>query len=124
MENIHMGPWRLLAFALGLAASGAASGMEVRIAAQEAIAPKWFQLPDRAAGICPDIIAAVERVEPRLHFTGYRRSRSLPGIEAGLENGSLDAACALIPSRRRHAIAVRAGKSVYITRHLLAVRAG
>jgi glutamate/aspartate transport system substrate-binding protein len=114
----------LLAFAFGLAASAGARGMEVRVAAQDAIAPKWIQLPERAAGICPDIMAAVERVEPRLHFSGYRRSRSLPGIEAGLESGSLDVACALIASERRHAVAVPAGKSVYMTRHLLAARAG
>jgi glutamate/aspartate transport system substrate-binding protein len=114
----------LLAFALGLAACAGAWGMEVRVAAQEAIAPKWIQLPGRAAGICPDILAAVERVEPRLHFTGYRRSRSLPAIEAGLESGSLDVACALAGSGRRHAIAVPTGKSVYLTRHMLAARAG
>jgi glutamate/aspartate transport system substrate-binding protein len=115
---------RLLALALGLAACAGASGMEVRVAAQEAIAPKWIAAPGRADGICPDIMAAVERIEPRLHFTGYRRSRSLPGIEAGLESGSLDAACALVPTPRRRAIAVQAGQSVYVTRHLLATRAG
>jgi glutamate/aspartate transport system substrate-binding protein len=98
--------------------------MDVRVAAQEAIAPKWVALPERVAGICPDIMAAVERVEPRLHFTGYRRSRSLPGIEAGLETGSLDAACALVPSPRRRAIALPVGKSVYLVRHVLAARAG
>jgi glutamate/aspartate transport system substrate-binding protein len=114
----------LLAFAFGLAASAGARGMEVRVAAQDAIAPKWIQLPERAAGICPDVIAAIERVEPRLHFSGYRSRRSLPGIEAGLESGSLDAACALIGSPRRHAIAVPVGKSVYLTRHMLAARAG
>jgi glutamate/aspartate transport system substrate-binding protein len=124
MKNDKTAAWRLLALTLGLAASSAAAGMEVRIAAQEAIAPKWFQLPARAAGICPDVIAAIERVEPRLHFSGYRRSRSLPGIENGLETGSLDAACALIPSKRRHAIAVPTGKYIYITRHVLAARAG
>lgn len=114
----------MLALALGLAMPAGAWGMDVRVAAQEAIAPKWILLPGRAAGICPDIMAAVERVEPRLHFTGYRRSRSLPGIEAGLETGSLDAACALIVSPRRHAIAMPVGKSVYATRHMLAARAG
>jgi glutamate/aspartate transport system substrate-binding protein len=115
---------RLLALALGLAACAGAWGMDVRVAAQEAIAPKWVALPERAAGICPDIMAAVERVEPRLHFTGYRRSRSLPGIEAGLETGSLDAACALVPSPRRRAIALPVGKPVYVIRHVLAARAG
>jgi glutamate/aspartate transport system substrate-binding protein len=127
MDDIGKTPGRrirLLALALGLAACAGASGMEVRVAAPEAIAPKWIAAPERPAGICPDIMAAVERIEPRLHFTGYRRSRSLPGIEAGLESGSLDAACALVPTPRRRAIAVQAGKSVYVTRHLLAARAG
>jgi glutamate/aspartate transport system substrate-binding protein len=122
--NAARGTRALLALVFGLAAGGSAWGMEVRVAAQEAIAPKWIQLPERAAGICPDILAALERVEPRLHFSGYRRSRSLPGIEAGLESGSLDVACALIASPRRHAIAVPAGKPAYLTRHMLAARAG
>lgn len=124
MKNRRTGLQRLLALALGLALPAAAWCMEVRIASQEALAPKWILLPARAAGICPDIMLAVERIEPRLHFSGYLRSRSLPGIEAGLETGSLDAACALIVSSRRHAIAMPVGKSVYMTRHLLAARAG
>jgi glutamate/aspartate transport system substrate-binding protein len=124
LGNAARGTRALLALVCGLAAGGSAWSMEVRVAAQEAIAPKWVQLPERAAGICPDILAAIERVEPRLHFTGYRSSRSLPGIEAGLESGSLDAACALIGSPRRRTIAVPAGKSVYLTRHMLAARAG
>lgn len=124
MKNWRTKTPRLLALALALAMTGGAWGMDVRVAAQEAIAPKWILLPGRTAGICPDIMAAVERVEPRLHFTGYRRSRSLPGIETGLETGSLDAACALIVSGRRHAIAMPVGKSVYVTRHMLAARAG
>jgi glutamate/aspartate transport system substrate-binding protein len=127
MKNDRKTAWpvrRLLALAIGAAACANAWGMDVRMAAQEALAPKWVQLPDRVTGICPDIMAAVERIEPRLHFTGYRRSRSLPGIDAGLESGSLDAACALVESPRRRAIALQAGKSVYMTRHLLAARAG
>jgi polar amino acid transport system substrate-binding protein len=86
------------------------------------IPPKWIQTRGQPQGICPDILAAIERTEPRLRFTGTRNSRSLPGIEAGLDAGSLDAACALIPSQRRRRIAVAAGKPVYVVRHLLAVR--
>jgi glutamate/aspartate transport system substrate-binding protein len=123
--NIHGKAARaLLAFALGLAACAGAWGMEVRVAAQDTNSPKWVRLPERAAGICPDVMAAIERVEPRLHFSGYSRSRSLPGIEAGLESGRLDAACALVGTKRRHAIAVPVGKSLYPIRHVLAARAG
>jgi polar amino acid transport system substrate-binding protein len=123
-ENMGKPVRRLLPLVLAMAACAGAWGMEVRVAAQEALAPKWILLPDRVTGICPDIMAAVEKLEPRLRFTGYRRSRSLPGIEAGLESGSLDAACALIASPRRRAIALQAGKPVYVTRHLLVARTG
>jgi polar amino acid transport system substrate-binding protein len=123
-EKTARGRRALVALALGLAAGGGAWGMDVRLAAQESISPKWIHTAERTTGVCPDILAAIERVEPRLHFTGYRRSRSLPGIEAGLDSGSLDAACALVSSPRRHASAVQAGKPVYLTRHMLAARAG
>lgn len=98
--------------------------LEVRIASQQGQPPKWIHGGDKVGGICPDIMAAVERIEPRLHFTAFDGSRSLPAIELGLGGGSLDAACALVASPRRHAIALAAGKPVYITRHRLAVRAG
>lgn len=111
-----------IALALAGAAVQKAEGLEVRVASQEAIAPKWILGPERATGICPDVMAAVERIEPRLRFTGYRRSRSLPAIEAGLESGRLDAACGLITSPRRAAIGLRAGPPVYVVRHLLAAR--
>jgi polar amino acid transport system substrate-binding protein len=112
-----------------LAAASAGAGRarevhEVRMAAQETIPPKWIHTQGAPQGICPDILAAVERTEPRLRFTGTRNSRSLPGIEAGLEAGNLDAACALIPSKRRQSIAVAVGKPVYVVRHLLVVRNG
>lgn len=99
-------------------------GVTVRIAGQDAMAPKWVRLRNRVAGICPDLLAAIERVEPRLHFTGYRQSRSLPGIEAGLEAGSLDVGCALAPSPRRQAVAQQVGPVVYYLRHRLAARSG
>ena len=70
-----------------------------------------------------DLIAAVERVEPRLRFTGLDASLSLPGIELALEKGRLDAACALVPSPRRTVIAAPVGKPVYLVRHRLAARA-
>jgi glutamate/aspartate transport system substrate-binding protein len=101
-----------------------AQPVEIRIAGQEALMPKWVHLRNGPAGICPDILAALERVEPRLHFSGYRQSRSLTGIETGLENGSLDAACGLVPSPRRRAIGQAAGPAIYVVRHRLVARAG
>lgn len=117
----------LLATTLALAlpcATCRAHALDVRVAGQEAVAPKWTRVQGRLAGICPDILRAIERVEPRLHFAGMERSRSLPGIEAGLRSGSLDAACSLVTTPQRRAIAQRVGRPVYVIRHLLAARAG
>jgi polar amino acid transport system substrate-binding protein len=118
---------RVYALACALACACAPAGaqvLEARIAGQEALAPKWVYLRNSVVGICPDILTAVERIEPRLHFVGYRQSRSLPGIEAGLEGGSVDVACALMPSRHREAIAERVGPVLYMVRHRLAARSG
>jgi polar amino acid transport system substrate-binding protein len=117
----------LLSLLLPWAANAAATGgppIVVRVAAQEAIAPKWIVGAGgrRPAGICPDIFAAIERDEPRLRFSGLGAARSLTAIDAGLENGGLDAACALIPSPRRQAVALAVGKPVYMVRHRLAAR--
>jgi glutamate/aspartate transport system substrate-binding protein len=111
----------LLAFAL--AAAPAARALDVRVASQEALEPKWLRAGGRVTGICPDIMAAIEKIEPRLHFTGYHRnSRSLSGIETGLETGSLDAACGLVSSPRRLGIGQPVGKPIYQVRHYLVVR--
>src|SRR4051794_31271054 len=86
---------RLLLLGILVPVVARAQPVEVRVAGQEALMPKWVHLRNGAAGICPDILMAIERVEPRLRFSGYRQSRSLSGIETGLENGSLDTACGL-----------------------------
>lgn len=106
-----------------LSALAHAQVLEVRIAGQEALMPKWVHLRNRVAGICPDILMDVERIEPRLHFVGYRQSRSLSAIEMGLENGSLDAACGLATSPHRRATAQPAGPPLYVVRHRLVGRA-
>lgn len=109
--------------ALALALAGAhAQALDVRVAPQEVLEPKWLRQGERIVGICPDIMAAIERIEPRLHFAPRQRSRSLSGIEAGLEAGTLDAACGLVTSPRRAAIGRAVGKPIFQVRHLLAVR--
>jgi polar amino acid transport system substrate-binding protein len=99
-----------------------AQPLEVRIAGQQALEPKWIYAHNRVDGICPDILAAIERIEPRLRFVGYRQSRSLPGLETGLDNNSIDVACALVTSPHRHAIAQPVGPAVYVVRHRLVGR--
>jgi polar amino acid transport system substrate-binding protein len=101
----------------------AAQAVTVQVMAQETIAPKWIERGERVSGICPDILAALERIEPRLKFAGYRRGRSLPAIEAALASGDSGAACALLASSRRHEVARIVGPPLYPIRHRLAGRA-
>jgi len=113
----------LPALALAFTLAGAhAQALHVRVAPQEALEPKWLHQGERIVGICPDIMAALERIEPRLRFAASGRSRSLPGIEAGLATGTLDAACGLVSSPRRRAIGQAVGQPIFRVRHLLAVR--
>jgi glutamate/aspartate transport system substrate-binding protein len=111
------------AMLLAAGASAATPAQPVRLMAQEGIAPKWIMYDDHAEGICPAIIVALERAEPRLRFYGYAQGRALPAIEAGLASGEVQAACALLDSPRRRAVARTAGKPLYMVRHRLAGRA-
>jgi glutamate/aspartate transport system substrate-binding protein len=114
---------RCALLALALAAGPAARALEVRVASQETLEPKWVHEGDRIVGICPDIMAAIEKIEPRLRFTGYQRtSRSLSAIESALDAGTLDAACGMVSSPHRLAIGQPVGKPIYVVRHQLAVR--
>jgi polar amino acid transport system substrate-binding protein len=114
----------LAACALLLAGGAAATTMTVRVLAQESIPPKWMLENGVPKGLCPDIMAAVERIEPRVRFTGYDRGRSLPMIELALETGRATAACGLLDSPRRRSVAVRLGVPLYDVRHRLAAAAG
>jgi glutamate/aspartate transport system substrate-binding protein len=114
-----------LALALLLSAGNAtATPLTVRILAQESIPPKWIVEDGVAQGVCPDMLAAIERIEPRLHFVGYDRGRSLPVIEDALESGKVSVACGLIESAHRHKVAIRSQVPLYEVRHRLAAVAG
>ncbi|MES2152024.1 MAG: transporter substrate-binding domain-containing protein [Pseudomonadota bacterium] len=111
----------VLCTSLGLAQ---AEPLVVTIMAQESIPPKWVQRDGRIEGVCPEILTALQKVEPRLRFTGYDNTRSLLMIEAALESGKALAACALLDSPRRRASSQVIGKPLFIVRHRLAAAAG
>jgi glutamate/aspartate transport system substrate-binding protein len=116
-------PLPLLAVALllvSLASTSQAQTVVVRILGQESIPPKWVARDNGGVeGICPDILAAMEKAEPRLKFTGQDDFRSVPVIEQGLESGTVHAACALLDSEKRRKIAHQS-VSLYVVRHRLA----
>jgi glutamate/aspartate transport system substrate-binding protein len=112
---------RWLACALLLIAGGASGNtMKVRILAQESIPPKWILDGNGARGLCPDLFAAIARVDPHIHFTGYDRGRSLPVIEDALGSGRVDAACGLLDSPARRRVAIRSSEPVFEARLRLA----
>ncbi len=119
-----MHPVRLLpALVLAVASSiAAAAPITLRVLAQESIPPKWLREGNVMAGVCPDIMAAIERLEPRLRFARDIGARSIPMLEQGLANGSIDGACALLDTERRREIALIVGPPLYAVRHRLAAR--
>ncbi|MBJ7311649.1 substrate-binding periplasmic protein [Rugamonas sp. CCM 8940] len=96
----------------------------LRVMAQESLPPKWMTRHGRASGICPDILAAIERLAPQLRFSGQDDYRSVPVIERSLESGEVDCACALMDTAKRRRIANPVGKPLYMIRHKLAAAAG
>lgn len=113
---------RALTCALLVLAGGAGAGqpIAVHVLAQESMPPKWIVDAESPQGVCPDLMAAIERVEPRVHFSGFDRARSLPMIEHSLESGRASAACALLDSPRRRSVALRSRVPLYDVRHRLA----
>lgn len=105
---------------VSLAGASQAQTFVVRTLGQESIPPKWVARDNGGLeGICPDILSAMEKVEPRLKFTGHDDFRSVPVIEQGLETGAVHAACALLDSDKRRRIAHQSLR-LYVVKHRLA----
>ncbi|WP_426210141.1 transporter substrate-binding domain-containing protein [Massilia sp. TWP1-3-3] len=99
-----------------------AAPITLRVLAQESIPPKWIVGRGKLTGLCPDILAAIEKVEPGLRFARELETRSLPFLKQGLASGAIDGARALLESERRRQIAVIAGPPLYTVKHRLAAR--
>lgn len=100
-----------------------AAPVTVQVMAQDSLPPKWINNEGQPEGVCPDILAAMERAEPQLHFAGSENFRSIPVIEKGLETGQLGAACALLDTPQRQRIARRSARPLYMVRHRIAAAA-
>jgi ABC-type amino acid transport substrate-binding protein len=73
--------------------SPAASGVELRVAAQEGTEPKFIVGKDGIVGLCVDILRAIEHIDPGLRFVGDQRW--LPQIRSYSEvaGGKQDVLC-------------------------------
>ncbi|MGZ3181722.1 MAG: substrate-binding periplasmic protein [Telluria sp.] len=112
--------WGTWALAACLALPAHAGVFTLRIVAQESVPPKWLPRAGRVEGFCPDVLAAITRLEPRLQFTGMNETRSVPHIEQGLESGWIGAACGLLDTARRRAIAYQSVRLFSIRQRIVA----
>ncbi|WP_342120891.1 substrate-binding periplasmic protein [Pseudoduganella sp. OTU4001] len=117
---IAMAP--LLAAALPCAT--ASGSVTLHVMGQESLPPKWLLRQGQPAGVCPDVLAAITRIEPRLRFHGLGDFRSVLVIEQGLRNGKVHVACALLATSTRHDIANAIEQPLYSSRQRLAAAAG
>lgn len=91
----------LVMFVLAMSASFAvAEVLELRAASRDS-EPIFILRGGQVSGVCPEIYAALERVDKDLKIRGVERRVSLPLAERGLANGSLDIDCSLGKSVRR-----------------------
>lgn len=78
-----------------------AQAIEVRTAAQPNT-PKFYRVNGQISGIGYDIIQAIQRVDPSLHFVGYEQEIPTKRIEAMLEKGQLDVYVGFLKTPARH----------------------
>lgn len=91
--------WLLLA---AIMAGASAHAVELRTAAQPNT-PKFYRVNGQITGIGYDILQAIQRVDPALHFSGYEQEVPTKRIEAMLEQGQLDVYVGFLatPARQR-----------------------
>jgi len=97
---------RLLAIASFslLPAASHAGVITLRTSAQEGTAPKFIAADKgRVAGLCIDILRAIEQIDPGLRFTGDQQWKPLIRSYSELEAGMADVQCAMqrIPEREK-----------------------
>lgn len=78
--------------------------------------------PAATSGHCPDILAAIERVDKSLKFTIDPQASPIKRMESELKAGRIDVLCALLDTPMRRDIAHRIDTPVYIVQERLVGR--
>jgi polar amino acid transport system substrate-binding protein len=116
-----------LAVATLCCALAPACAIDVRTGAQEAASPKFVAITidgkPAVGGLCVDIMRAIERVEPDLHFVGDQQWLPFSRLESGLAHGQFDLACGLIRTPEREALHTFIDTPLFPVHYLLVVRA-
>jgi ABC-type amino acid transport substrate-binding protein len=113
--------------AVAFAVAGPVGATDIRTVAQEGAFPKFVALEHAGkppiGGLCVDIMRAIERIEPELHFVGDQQWVPLIRIEVGMTAGKIDAACGLIRTSERKAKFDFIDTPLFPVNYLLVVRA-
>jgi ABC-type amino acid transport substrate-binding protein len=115
--------WLWLLTAL-LGSAAAAQQLTLRTVQQSGSLVKYD--PDGGAhrqGLCLEILRAVERVDPGLHFSGLDQQAPLKRIERLLTEGQIDAFFCLLKSPEREKLWRYAAVPLYSVRHVVVQRA-
>jgi ABC-type amino acid transport substrate-binding protein len=106
-----------------LAAGAADPPLQLRTAAQEGTEPKFIQDGrDRIAGLCIDIMRAIEQVDPSLRFVGDQQWKPLIRAYSELESGMEDVQCAVQRTAEREKRFSFIGPPLYAIEYHLLVR--
>ncbi len=101
-----------------------AEPLVLRAAAQEAAAPKFILGKDgRVGGLCPDILHAIEKLDPQLRFELDATPNPIPRLMHGVRSGQLDLVCALGISAERLEMAAYLPTVLYTVEERLVARA-
>ncbi|QTN27002.1 transporter substrate-binding domain-containing protein [Rhodoferax sp. AJA081-3] len=112
----------LLVLLMAATQSAMAQTVAMRTVAQEGSAPKFMDTEGPATGHCPDILAAIERVDKNLRFSIDPQPTPVKRIEAGLKDGLLDVVCALLDTPMRNEIAFRISTPLFTLQERLVGR--
>ncbi len=94
----------------------------LRTASQEGSAPKFIDGDGTVSGHCPDILAAMERVDKGLKFAIDPRPTPIKRSEVDLKEGRIDVICAVLDTPLRNDIAYRISTPLFYLKERLVGR--
>lgn len=96
--------------------------IELRTAAQDS-APKYYKTEtNHMAGLCVDIIHAIERVDPGIRFNGYQEFVPFKRLQRQLEYGELDIFLGLKQTEKRKGKYIFLDVPLYQLNYVMAAR--
>ncbi|MBC3937229.1 substrate-binding periplasmic protein [Undibacterium rugosum] len=117
----------LLALPLFILQGNSVADTVIRVAAQEASEPKFITVSQQGkpaiGGICIDIMRAMEKISPELHFVGDQTWLPRVRIDAAMKAGDIDAICGVQRIARNTTQYDFLDTVLFSVSYLLAVRA-